>query len=232
MNEINSIHERYDKRKYLVESSRYDPLNPSVYLSEQEKERAFIKWIKYANIAPVNRLKVLEIGCGSGTNLLQLLRLGFIAENLVGNELIDERAHAARERLPDKTKIIVGDASNLDYPGNSFDVVLQSTVFSSVLDRDFQQKLADHMWYLTKPGGGVLWYDLIYNNPWNQDVKGVPIRRVRELFSGGEMRAWRLTLAPPISRLVTEVHPSLYSLFNLFPFLRTHVLCWICKKTK
>ena len=39
----------------------------------------------------------------------------------------------------------------------------------------------------------------------------------------------RLTLAPPISRRVTKVHPALYTLFNLLPFLRTHVLGWIKK---
>jgi hypothetical protein len=57
----------------------------------------------------------------------------------------------------------------------------------------------------------------------------VPLRRVRELFPAGEVTARRLTLAPPISRLVCRVHPAAYALFNSVPFLRTHLLCWIRK---
>ena len=125
--------------------------------------------------------------------------------------------------------MLVGDASQLDLGDASFDVVLQSTVFSSILDAAFQQRLADRMWALVKPAGGVLWYDFIYNNPRNPDVRGVPLGRIRELFPQGRLRAWRVTLAPPISRLVTRIHPSLYSVLNAVPWLRTHVLCWVGK---
>jgi hypothetical protein len=85
------------------------------------------------------------------------------------------------------------------------------------------------MWTLTKPGGGVLWYDFNYNNPQNPDVRGVPLKRIRELFPQGKIDSWRITLAPPISRRVTRIHPALYTVFKLFPFLRTHRLCWIQK---
>jgi hypothetical protein len=123
----------------------------------------------------------------------------------------------------------VGDAAEIDLSEKPFDIVYQSTVFTSIMNHGFQQKLADRMWALTKPGGGVLWYDFIYNNPGNPDVRGVPLRHIRELFPQGKIHCWKLTLAPPISRRVTRLHPSLYSVFNLFPFLRTHVLCWIQK---
>ena len=82
---------------------------------------------------------------------------------------------------------------------------------------------------LGEAGGGVLWYDFIYNNPSNPDVRGVPVKLVRELFPAGKMIVRRVTLAPPISRRVTRIHPSFYTIFNFFPFLRTHVLCWIQK---
>jgi hypothetical protein len=32
-----------------------------------------------------------------------------------------------------------------------------------------------------------------------------------------------------LSRMVTKIHPGLYTLFNVLPVLRTHVLCWISK---
>jgi SAM-dependent methyltransferase len=229
MSEIEQIRQRYERRAHSQADDRYDPLQTSVCMGNQEKERALIRWIRTCGLAPVADKHLLEIGCGSGSNLLEFLRLGFQPENLVGIELLEDRAVIARHRLPNATKIRCGDASDLSVEIGLFDVVLQSTVFTSLLDDAFQHKLADRMWTLTKPGGGVLWYDFIYNNPRNPDVRGVPIRRIRALFPHGKIKVWRLTLAPPISRRVTRIHPSLYSLLNALPFLRTHVLCWIRK---
>ena len=126
-------------------------------------------------------------------------------------------------------RIVPGDASQLDFPAQSFDVVYQSVVFTSILDRNFQAALARRMWQWVIPGGGVLWYDFVYDNPRNPDVAGVPVRRIRQLFPAGDLRYWRITLAPPVSRAVTRIHPALYTLFNSIPLMRTHVLCWIRK---
>jgi hypothetical protein len=57
----------------------------------------------------------------------------------------------------------------------------------------------------------------------------VPLNRVRKLFPGGTMQARRITLAPPVARAVTRLHPSLYTVLNTIPLLRTHLLAWIGK---
>jgi len=227
-NEIDEVKDRYQRRKFLS-ASLYDPLSTSICMTQQEKERAIIRWLIWSGLAPVKDKLLLEVGCGSGSNLQQMLRLGFQPENLKGNELLTERVSVARRMLPASVEILPGDATVLDLQSESFDIVFQSTVFSSILDDQFQQVLADRMWSWTKPGGGVLWYDFIYNNPANHDVKGVPVRRIKTLFPHGDLKIWRITLAPPISRFVTKIHPSLYTLFNTVPLLRTHVLCWIRK---
>lgn len=229
VDEAQQVVERYERRKKLDQASLYSPLKADVYMGVQEKERALVRWIDCAGLEPVGSRRVLEIGCGSGSNLMQLIRLGFDPRNLVGNELLPDRAEAARYHVPEATRIISGDASELDLPKNSFDVVYQSTVFSSILDDGFQQKLSSRMWSLVKPGGCVLWYDFTYDNPRNPDVRGVTLGRVKELFPHADIVSWRLTLAPPISRRVTRIHPCLYTVFNLLPFLRTHILCWIKK---
>jgi len=198
-------------------------------MTTQEKERALIRCLRQSGLRPIADKRVLEVGCGSGHNLLEFLRLGFQPENLVGNELQEDRAAAARHRLPEQIQILVGDATTLDLENESFDILLQSTVLTSILDDAFQQKLANRMWELVRPGGGVLSYDFVYNNPSNPDVRGVPVKRIRELFPQGEVRSWRLTLAPPISRRVAKVHPAFYTLFNALPFFRTHAMCWIRK---
>lgn len=229
--EIEQIIERYQKRKATGSDRRYAFVEPAVYMAVQEKERVLLKWIRSCWIAPVDGKRVIEIGCGSGANLLQLQRLGFRPENLVGNELLAERAATARCQLPMAIDVLAGDAMNLDLPDGGFDIVFQSTVFTSILDDNFQQELAARMWRWVRPGGGVLWYDFTYNNPGNPDVRGVPLRSVHRLFPDGQIKHWRVTLAPPISRIVTRLHPTLYTVFNALPILRTHLLCWVEKSS-
>lgn len=228
--EARLMRERYTRRERLPLLDLYDPLSPSVYMAHQERQRALARLLRTAGLIPVRDKTLLEIGCGSGANLLDMIRLGFLPENLVGSELLDSRCKSARHLLPCATRIISGDATALEFSENSFDIVFQSTVFTSIIDDVFQKKLAERMWFLAKPGGGVLWYDFIYNNPRNSDVRGVPLRRIRQLFPAAEIMIWKITLAPPISRLVTKLHPNFYSLCNLVPLLRTHVLCWIKKR--
>lgn len=226
--EIKRIEEVY-KTRDKNNDSRYSVLNPVVIKILQEKERALIRWIKYEGFANVSQIKLLEIGSGYGDNLLEFIKLGFSPANLVGNDIITKRIELAKNKLPSTLKLIEGDAATLNLPENTFDVVFQSTVFSSILDNGLKLKLSDKMWKLAKPGGGLLWYDFIYNNPKNKDVKGIPVKTLRSYFPSGKLKIWKITLAPPVARLVTKLNPNFYNLFNLLPILRTHVLCWIKK---
>jgi len=225
-NEPQAVAGRYARR---AAGDRYSMLRPDVYLTVQERERAMLKLFARLGWRDLSALRLLEVGCGSGGNLLELLRLGFAPEHLCGAELLPERLAQARQVLPPALELYAGDASQLPFGAASQDIVFVSTVFSSLLDEAFQLRLADAMWRWVRPGGGVLWYDFTVNNPRNADVRGVPLRRLRELFPQGRLQAQRVTLAPPIARAVTRVHPSLYTLFNIVPALRTHVLAWIAK---
>jgi len=229
LSETDLIKSRYEKRKSAIGDDRYAYMNPSVYMAQQEKERALISLLKAVGWRDVSTKRALEVGCGSGGNLQMLMRLGFDPGNLVGNELLLDRYESARRSLPTVTNLVLGDASKLDLPDASFDMVMQSTVFTSIMDDAFQQQLADSMWRLVKPGGGVLWYDFTFNNPSNSDVRGVRLSRVKELFPGAKCLHRRVSLAPPISRRVCKLHPQLYTVFNSIFILRTHILCWLEK---
>lgn len=227
-NEVEEIAERYERRK-LVTGDRYARFNPEVIAGTQERQRALVTLLKTHGIADLARVDVLEIGCGRGSNLQELLLLGAKPEKLMGNELLPERLEAARHMLPQAVRLFAGDASALTFDDASFDIVYQSTVFTSILDDDLQKRIAKAMWRWVKPGGGVLWYDFTFNNPANPDVRGVPLKRIRALFPTGKLAYRRVTLAPPISRRLCRIHPFLYPVFNTLPFLRTHVMCWISK---
>lgn len=227
--EVSAIRERYLRRSNSNSKGLYSMLSPDVWQGVQERQRALISLLSTYVDKPLNTLSALEVGCGAGGNLLELLRLGFAAENLMANELLPERAARARDNLPAATALYEGDATEQGFTPESFDIVYQSTVFSSLLDAAFQEKLAATMWDWVRPGGGVLWYDFTFDNPKNVDVQGVTLKRIRELFPVASIDARRVTLAPPISRRVCKIHPSMYTLFGSIPFLRTHLMCWIGK---
>jgi len=226
MSEARKVAERYARRDV---GDRYSALNPDVWQTLQERQRAMLALFARAGVRNVSGLKLTEVGCGAGGNLLELLRIGFAPEHLTGLELLPERHVQARRVLPAATSVWQGDAADAPVEAASQDIVLQSTVFSSLLDDAFQQRLADAMWRWLRPGGAVLWYDFTVDNPRNPDVRGVPLRRVRELFPLACIAHRRVTLAPPLARRVARVHPALYTAFNVLPLLRTHVLAWIAK---
>ncbi|MDP2363320.1 MAG: class I SAM-dependent methyltransferase, partial [Ignavibacteria bacterium] len=189
--EIENIRSRYLRRD-IIPSYKYSPLNPAIFMINQEKERAFIKWLKFFDLSVIEKLKLLEIGCGGGQNLMQFIKLGFTPDLLVGNELLSDRVESAKKKLPAELEIIEGNALEIDLPSNSFDIVFQSMVFSSILNKEFKFALAQKMLQLVKPCGGVLWYDFIYNNPKNPDVKGIPFREVQALFPNAQIKKWRI----------------------------------------
>ena len=221
-----AVAERYARR---AAGDLYSMRRPEVWLGLQERQRAMLQLFNRQRLPELSTLRLLEVGCGAGGNLLELLRLGFAPHHLSGIELLPERWAQARQVLPAAVTLHVGDALQIELPAQSQHIVFVSTVFSSLLDDAFQQRLATAMWRWLKPGGAVLWYDFTMNNPRNADVRGVPLVRLRALFPHGRVQAQRLTLAPPLARRVCRVHPSMYGVFNALPWLRTHVLAWVEK---
>lgn len=230
--ETTRVSERYARRE--PRDGRYSLLRPEVMQAVHERQRGLRALLaaaarRDARWADLPALKLVEVGCGSGGNLLELLRLGFAPGHLQGLELLPERAAAARAVLPAALAVREGDACAAPLEAGSQDLVLASTVFSSLLDEAFQQRLADRMWAWLRPGGAVLWYDFAYDNPRNPDVRGVPLARVRQLWPQARITARRVTLAPPLARRLAPLHPALALLANALPLLRTHRLAWVEK---
>lgn len=231
--ETEAVRQRYARRTGAEPVprvvDRYSFLQPDVWQSVQERQRAMLGLFNRLGWTTLADKRVAEVGCGAGGNLLELLRLGFSPEHLAGAELLPERLAQARASMPAAVQLWSGDASAWPLQAGSQHIVLQSTVFSSLLDDAFQQHLAQAMWRWVAPGGGVLWYDFTVNNPRNPDVRGVPLSRVQALFPQARLSHRRVTLAPPLARALCRVHPGLYPLVNTLPVLRTHVLAWLEK---
>ena len=208
---------------------RYSFLQPDVCLSVHERQRAMLGFFRDAGWTTMADKRAVEVGCGAGGNLLEFLRLGFLPERLTGIELLPDRAAQAKHVLPAALRLLEGDATAAPIETASQDLVLQSTVFTSLLEAATRKAMAAAMWRWLAPGGAVLWYDFTVDNPRNPDVRGVPLAELRALFPQARITARRVTLAPPLARVVCRVHPSLYTLFNALPPLRTHVVAWLAK---
>ncbi|SEK57640.1 Methyltransferase domain-containing protein [Roseateles sp. YR242] len=230
--ELQAIAQRYARREERLGGlERYSLLRPEVWQMLHERQAMMLRLLaaRAHGLGPVAEWRLAEVGCGAGGNLMDMLRIGLRPEHLTGIELLPERFEAARATLPAQVRLLAGDASQAEVAPASQHLVLQSTVFSSILDDGLQQRLAQAMWRWVKPGGAVLWYDFIVDNPRNPDVRGVPVKRMRALFPEGRPVVRRVTLAPPLARVVCRLHPGAYGVFNALPLLRTHVLALIEK---
>lgn len=220
------IAERYARRD---DGDRYAPLRPEVLQAVHERQQAMRALFVAAGWPSLAGRAITELGCGAGGNLLELLRLGASPERLTGIELLPERHAQARRVLPTAVALWFGDALAAPVHEASQDLVLQSTVLSSVLDTEVRRALAATMWRWLRPGGAVLSYDLAVDNPRNPDVRGVPPAELRALFPEARITLRRVTLAPPIARRLARWSPALPAVANLLPLLRTHRLAWIAK---
>lgn len=77
-------------------------------------------------------------------------------------------------------------------------------MFTSILDFQMKQKIAKEMLRILKPKGVILWYDYHVNNPKNPDVKGVKKKEIKRLFPNYSFRFRRITLAPPLVRVIAR----------------------------
>jgi ubiquinone/menaquinone biosynthesis C-methylase UbiE len=87
-----------------------------------------------ANFAGAGGLKVLEIGCGMGTDGAQFARAG---ADYTGIDLTDAAIELARKRFAVSGlsgKFRVSDAENLDFPPDSFDLVYSHGVLHHTPD--------------------------------------------------------------------------------------------------
>ena len=224
--EASRIRAEYERRKREIARDVYALTNPPNLFFRQGQQRALLEALRASNQLPLADRKILEIGCGGGTWLRMLHEFGARAENLAGIDLDESRAAAARTHLP-SADIRVGDAARLPWPDGAFDIVLQATVFTSILDNDVRAQVAAEMGRVASPGGIVLWYDFRYNNPSNPNVRGVGARALQSLFPGRRIQRQSVTLAPPIARRLVPRAWPLAALLERLQVLNTHYLAVI-----
>jgi hypothetical protein len=117
----------------------------------------------------------------------------------------------------------------LALPSGSFDMVLQSTVFTSILDPYLKHEIAAEMMRFLIKNGLIFWCDFQFSNPWNRDVQGVDKRERHELFLDCQITLRRVTLVPSLARLIGKHSWLACYLLVAIPWVCTHYLGGIRK---
>ena len=229
--EISRIKHIYDTQ-YRQNATDYNYIwharNPVSYTFRQAQERAIIRLFNKHKIQ-LEEARILDVGCGGGGLLCFLLSLGAVPKNLYGVDLMEYRIEYAQLHCPSSMHFSVEDAQQLPFEPNSFDMVSQFTVFSSILNQDIQHLVAKEMGRVVKSGGLILWYDMKNRYPATSNIQGIDKARLAELFPGYVPLAQELLHHKLISRLARRSW-FLCELVERIPGLpKTHMLALLKK---
>ena len=131
----------YDKYYEKYGAGRNDLLaNPEVTFQSFAFDRANIRALRRLELDR-ETAKILDVGCGSGSSLLQFLRLGFPAANLTGVDSDQTRIDEAREKFPN-VHFQCESAESLSFPDSAFDLVFESTLFMMLTSESVARAVA------------------------------------------------------------------------------------------
>jgi ubiquinone/menaquinone biosynthesis C-methylase UbiE len=172
---------------------------------------------------PLSQCRVLDVGCGHGGLLGWFHERGVKAENLYGVDLLPKRIRIARETFPAFT-FLEGNAEQLPFADDWFDLVSVFTVFSSILDVAMAKSVVRNIERILTTRGVVVWYDMRYPNPWNAAIRAMTKSRIRELFPSFELQLESSTLLPPIAYRLGQLTDRTYPLLASIPIMRSHYI--------
>lgn len=217
------IREVFTNRK-----ERGGPFDLFGFYNLQERQEYLVRFFRSIGLASLGGLSILDIGCGSGGMLRRFIDFGAQPENCFGIDLFQKSLSHGRHLSPN-VSFVEGNAAQLPFPSARFDLVSQFTVLTSVLDPAIRKRIAVEIVRTMRPGAYLIWYDFLYSNPSNPNVRGIGRGEIKDLFPGCHLSFHKATLAPPIGRRIASASPVLYRFLRSIPLLRTHYFCFIRK---
>ncbi len=213
------------RRARLAGRDIYSLFNPGHLFAVQQRQRVILATLKREGLSPLAGRTILEVGCGSGQMLHELMSFGARPADLHAAELLPWRIAEAQDMNP-SLALTCADGQTLPFGDASFDLVLQFTVFTSILDDRVRQSVAREMVRVLRSDGMILWYDYWLNPP-NHATRGIRPAEIRRLFPGCRFHFQRITLAPPIARALAGRSWLLCGLLERMALLNTHYLVTI-----
>lgn len=218
---IRAVYSEYDQSAF--ERRKRDAANPGNAAILRERDRGFTRALQGAFGARLASVRVVDAGCGRGELLGWLQARGVDPACLHGIDLLEDRIAAARRLHPD-FDLRCGDARRLPFEDSSIDLVVCSTLFSSVLEEEVATAIAAEIRRVLAPGGCVLWYDVRMPNPGNPNTLAMTRARIRRRFPDLRDELRSATLFPPLARRLGPLAGALYRPLAAVPFFRSHYL--------
>lgn len=196
---------------------RWHPRNTIAIAYRHQRERAVVAALD--RLPPLDQLEILDVGCGTGANLRFLVECGASASRVHGIDLIAERVSVSQEKNP-SIDVRVAGATNLPFEDASIDLVTQFVAFSSMPNG--RRMAADEVTRVVRPGGALLWYDVLRPAP-GRIPDGIPVDTVQRLFPKFELVVVRRLHSRLTARLAR--HTLLLEVLERMPFpARTNVV--------
>ena len=124
--------------------------------------------------------RVLDLGCGAGTDSLVAARMVGPEGQVVGidmtREMLDKARRAVGEMGADNVEFVEGEAEQLPFPDASFDVVISNGVIDLIPDKD---AVFSELHRVLAPGGRIQVADVTIQNPVSEEG-----RRDIDLWTG------------------------------------------------
>ncbi len=225
MEELDRIRGVYAQRARQGLDARWAAGDTASRFIHDGRRKALHETLAERGLLPLAGRDVIDVGCGTGGVLGEMVALGVDPRRCAGVDLLPERIAAARRTWP-AMHFECGDAAHLPWPEASFDIALQFTLLSSILDGKLRDAISRETMRVLRPGGTLLIYDFVWN-PTNPDTRGVGARELRRLHPDREVETRRVTLAPPLARLAVQVSPLVGRALEAVPLLRSHVLATV-----
>jgi ubiquinone/menaquinone biosynthesis C-methylase UbiE len=212
----------YQKRNMPV--GYYSWFDPGNLFRIQEVEQLLLRNLRRHNYDSLTGRRFLEVGCGSGMWLREFIKWGGSPNNITGVDIRPDALSTAVQLCPQGVTIQCMNGSTLDFQDESFDLVLQSLVFTSILDERVRHHIAQEMLRVVKKSGLIIWYDFHVDNPWNASVRGVRKAEIRRLFPNCHIELQRVSLVLPLVKSLAPWSWFACYLLSRLRVLNTHYL--------
>ena len=128
----------------------------------------------------LKRLRMLDIGCGTGSLTWQCLAMGSFVEQITGLDLSEHMLNKAHEKMKQigmnhKTHFVVGDSEHLPFEDNSFNVV---TCCNSFHHYPHQERAVAEMHRVLAKDGHVIIIDGSRDDPIGSFIFDICVTRV------------------------------------------------------
>jgi ubiquinone/menaquinone biosynthesis C-methylase UbiE len=222
------VEAEYERRANEIDGELYAPWHAAEVFLRTERKSVAARMLHTAGKFPRSEDQCLEVGCGAGGWFPDLLSWGPRQSDLHGIDINSERIERARELFP-AADIRLDDAVKMPWADGVFNLVVASTVFTSILDQSIRRRIANEVIRVLAPRGALLWYDFAFNNPGNPNVRGINRKEIRNLFPELHGKIRSVTLAPPLARVIAPHSWPLATLLEAIPLLRTHLVAVLIK---